>query len=57
MATLLEERQGTGDRGQGTASVPLPNPALGACPLPIDDYPTVVMAHGGGGRMSKMLRL
>ncbi|HET7228552.1 MAG TPA: hydrogenase expression/formation protein HypE [Longimicrobium sp.] len=32
-----------------------PNPALGACPLPMDDYPTVVMAHGGGGRMSKLL--
>lgn len=33
----------------------MPNPALASCPLPINDYPTVVMAHGGGGRMSKML--
>jgi hydrogenase expression/formation protein HypE len=25
------------------------------CPLPLDEYPTVVMAHGGGGRFSRML--
>jgi hydrogenase expression/formation protein HypE len=25
------------------------------CPLPMEQYPTVVMAHGGGGRLSKML--
>lgn len=25
------------------------------CPIPIDEYPTVVMAHGGGGRLSQML--
>ncbi len=29
---------------------------LGAtCPLPIADYPYVLLAHGGGGRMSQML--
>jgi hydrogenase expression/formation protein HypE len=27
----------------------------GACPIPIADYPTVVLAHGGGGRLSKQL--
>jgi hydrogenase expression/formation protein HypE len=26
-----------------------------SCPLPIADYPTVVLAHGGGGRLSKQL--
>jgi len=31
------------------------NPAYATCPLPFDEYPTVVMAHGGGGRLSKML--
>ena len=27
----------------------------GSCPLPISDYPTVQMAHGGGGRLSQVL--
>jgi hydrogenase expression/formation protein HypE len=27
----------------------------GACPIPISDYPTVQMAHGGGGSLSQML--
>jgi len=26
-----------------------------ACPIPISDYPTVQMSHGGGGRLSQML--
>jgi hypothetical protein len=26
-----------------------------SCPLPSDDYPRVVMAHGGGGRLSAEL--
>jgi hydrogenase expression/formation protein HypE len=26
-----------------------------ACPMPIADYPTVVLAHGGGGKLSKQL--
>lgn len=26
-----------------------------ACPIPISDYPTVQMAHGGGGRLSQIL--
>jgi hydrogenase expression/formation protein HypE len=25
------------------------------CPLPLTEYPTVVMAHGGGGKLSRML--
>ncbi|MFW5947644.1 MAG: hydrogenase expression/formation protein HypE, partial [Gemmatimonadota bacterium] len=31
------------------------NPAAMACPLPLDEYPTVVLAHGGGGKFSRML--
>jgi hydrogenase expression/formation protein HypE len=27
----------------------------GACPLPLSDYPTVQLAHGGGGRLSQIL--
>ncbi len=26
-----------------------------SCPLPLDQYPTVVLAHGGGGKFSRML--
>ena len=26
-----------------------------ACPIPISDYPTVLLAHGGGGRLTQML--
>jgi hydrogenase expression/formation protein HypE len=26
-----------------------------SCPFPFDDYPTIVMAHGGGGRLMKRL--
>lgn len=25
------------------------------CPIPINDYPTVLLAHGGGGRLTQML--
>jgi hydrogenase expression/formation protein HypE len=34
---------------------PRPDPAAGSCPLPISSYPTVQMAHGGGGRLSRQL--
>jgi len=34
---------------------PLPDPAALACPLPIADYPHVLLAHGGGGRLSQQL--
>jgi hydrogenase expression/formation protein HypE len=33
----------------------LPDFALAACPIPIADYPTILMAHGGGGRLTQML--
>jgi hydrogenase expression/formation protein HypE len=32
-----------------------PDLAAMTCPLPLDEYPTVVMAHGGGGKLSRML--
>ena len=25
------------------------------CPIPIQEYPTVLLAHGGGGRLTQML--
>jgi len=28
---------------------------FGACPIPIDNYPNIVMAHGGGGQMTDQL--
>jgi len=30
-------------------------PFLPACPLPLTEYPAVVLAHGGGGKLSKQL--
>lgn len=35
------------DRGEGLAGL--------ACPIPASEYPHVLMAHGGGGRLSQML--
>jgi hydrogenase expression/formation protein HypE len=32
-----------------------PSSTFSSCPLPLDDYPTIVMAHGGGGTLSRML--
>lgn len=29
--------------------------AAPTCPIPISDYPTILMAHGGGGRLTQML--
>ena len=29
--------------------------AAPSCPIPIADYPTILMAHGGGGRLTQML--
>jgi hydrogenase expression/formation protein HypE len=29
--------------------------ATPSCPIPISDYPTILMAHGGGGRLTQML--
>ena len=32
------------------------NVSLGSqCPIPISDYPTITLAHGGGGKLSQML--
>lgn len=31
------------------------SPFVLACPLPLAEYPTVVLAHGGGGKLSKQL--
>ena len=28
---------------------------FGSCPIPISDYPSVLLAHGGGGSLSQML--
>jgi hydrogenase expression/formation protein HypE len=40
----------TGDLGSETALL------LGLqCPIPISEYPTITMAHGGGGRLTQML--
>ena len=30
-------------------------PSGSTCPIPISDYPTVQLAHGGGGKLSQML--
>jgi hydrogenase expression/formation protein HypE len=31
------------------------NPLAFQCPIPIQEYPTVLLAHGGGGRLTQML--
>lgn len=37
--------------GEGGA----PDPSGAACPLPLEDYPAVVLGHGSGGKLSKQL--
>ncbi|MEI2776815.1 MAG: hydrogenase expression/formation protein HypE [Tetrasphaera sp.] len=37
-----------------TATTP-PNPAAWSCPMPLRDYPAVVLGHGGGGRLTAEL--
>jgi hydrogenase expression/formation protein HypE len=32
-----------------------PDFAAATCPIPIAEYPTILMAHGGGGRLTQML--
>lgn len=32
-----------------------PDPAGATCPLPLEDYPAVVLGHGSGGKLSKQL--
>lgn len=41
--------------GGGREPERVPSPAGAACPLPLDRYPTVTMAHGGGGTLSRQL--
>ena len=43
-----------GPAGEAAGGVAV-DPAGMVCPLPLDDYPTVVLAHGGGGKFSRML--
>src|ERR1700746_823212 len=31
------------------------SPLMGACPLPMSDYPEIVLAHGSGGKLSQQL--
>jgi hydrogenase expression/formation protein HypE len=40
-----------------TSQTPQPAPTQFAlqCPIPISEYPTVTLAHGGGGRLTQML--
>lgn len=53
------EERGTvvaeGGRGPAREGAPVPDPAGAACPLPLEDYPRVVLAHGGGGKLSRDL--
>jgi hydrogenase expression/formation protein HypE len=37
------------------AESPVAMPAGPVCPIPISDYPSVQLAHGGGGKLSQML--
>ena len=37
------------------ANCPIPDLANWSCPLPLADYPTIVMAHGGGGKLGNEL--
>ncbi len=41
--------------GEDSATARAPDPAGLVCPMPIDRYPTIVLAHGGGGKFSRML--
>jgi hydrogenase expression/formation protein HypE len=44
------------DRTRKTgAQSPVVMPAGPVCPIPIRDYPSVQLAHGGGGKLSQML--
>lgn len=50
------ERRDTRDPGAEAGGGPLGDLAFGAvCPIPIAEYPTIQMAHGGGGRLTQHL--
>jgi hydrogenase expression/formation protein HypE len=34
---------------------PMQTPLTATCPIPLSDYPQVLMAHGGGGRLTEQL--
>jgi hydrogenase expression/formation protein HypE len=42
-------------REDGVSDGNEPDFAGSSCPIPIADYPTIQLAHGGGGRLTKML--
>ncbi|MEJ2502692.1 MAG: hydrogenase expression/formation protein HypE [Gemmatimonadota bacterium] len=41
--------------GDDSQTAAVPDPAGLVCPLPLDEYPAVTLAHGGGGKFSRML--
>ena len=41
--------------GPDTETAQVPDPSGLVCPMPLNEYPTVVLAHGGGGKFSRML--
>ena len=43
------------DSSRGEPKPPVVMPAGPVCPIPISDYPTVQLAHGGGGKLSQIL--
>ncbi len=47
----VQEEPGDSDRRTSAT----PDPAGLVCPLPLDQYPAVTLAHGGGGKLSRML--
>lgn len=44
-----------GVAGEGVGDLPGPAAPAWDCPLPLQDYPNVVLAHGGGGSLSRSL--
>lgn len=40
---------------ESDSRAPVVMPAGPVCPIPISDYPTVQLAHGGGGKLSQIL--
>ncbi len=53
-ATKLDEARDDRARSDGGAGAVV-DPTAMSCPLPLEQYPTVVLAHGGGGKFSRML--
>ena len=61
--SATDDAAGAGDQPTSNATEPESKPdkpgaaafAGAVCPIPISDYPSVQLAHGGGGRLSQML--